>query len=261
VPRTRHLAVLHLILLVAFIYLPATARAVQSVTLEATLTPERLGHGTTIVFGFQIAGGGETPPPLTALDLRYPSDLGIALSGLGLDTCSPETLQTAGPQACPADSLMGSGSAFAEIPFGPQLVQESTAVTIVRAPSENGHLALLIHAAGASPVIANIVFPALLLPSTAPFGERLRADVPLIPSLPGAPDVAMVSMHATLGPKGIVYNERVGRTTVSYRPNGILLPDRCPHGGFPFAATFAFLDGTHAIARTNVPCPAQRRRG
>ena len=33
------------------------------------------------------------------------------------------------------------------------------------------------------------------------------------------------------------------------------------HGGFPFAATFAFLDGTHANAHTTVPCPKYHRPG
>lgn len=246
----------------ACICLPATAHATQSVSLNATLIPERLGQGTTIGFGFKVtAPAGQVPSPLTELDLLFPGDLGIAVSGLGLDTCSPATLEAWGPTGCPVDSLMGYGSALAEIPFGSQIIQENAAITIVRAPTKNGHLAFLIHATEANPVIGKMVFPALLFPSPSPFGERLHVSVPLIPSLPDAPNIALVRLHATLGPQGIIYNERVGDKVITYRPNGILLPDRCPRGGFPFAATFSFLDSTRAHAHTTVPCPATHRAG
>jgi hypothetical protein len=59
--------------------LPTTAHAAH-VQLYATLTPERLGHDTTIGFGFQItAPAGRVPPPLTRVEVRYPRNLGIAL--------------------------------------------------------------------------------------------------------------------------------------------------------------------------------------
>jgi hypothetical protein len=82
--------------------------------LNATLTPEHLGEGTTIGFNLRIlTTGGEIPPPLTEVDLRYPEDLGIATSGLGLATCATALLEAAGPQGCPAESVMGIGSAVA----------------------------------------------------------------------------------------------------------------------------------------------------
>jgi hypothetical protein len=250
----------HLALLLACVCLPASAQAATSVHLAATLSPERLGRGTTIGFTFQIGGSrGAVPPPLTAIDLRYPQDLGIALSGLGLETCAPALLQAVGPLGCPRDSLMGLGSALAEIPIGEQVVTEPAEVKIVRGPTEGGRLALLIHANGRYPVNEQIVFPAVLVPARAPFGGELRVSVPLVPSVPGAPDLSIVRLQATLGPQGITYTERVGDTVVVYRPRGILLPDSCPRGGFPFAAAFRFQNGTSAHARTAVPCPRQAR--
>lgn len=245
--------------------LPATAaRAAQSVELTATLTPERLGHGTTIGFGFQIqASGDQLPPPLTEVDLRYPEDVGIATSGLGLATCSAATLEAVGPEGCPPDALMGSGSALAEIPIGPDIVKETAPITIYRAPTENGQIALLLYANGQTPVNAQIVLPSLLLPASAPFGGRVRIGVPLVPSLPDSPDVAVVQLHTTLGPLGITYYERTHRRTIAYRPRGLQLPDSCPRGGFPFAAQLGFVDGSTAATRTVVPCPrgGRRRRG
>jgi hypothetical protein len=71
-----------------------------------------------------------------------------------------------------------------------------------------------------------------------------------------------VRLRATLGPDGVTYYEHVPGETLDYQPPGILLPPTCPRGGFPFAAQFNFVDGSHASARTVDPCPAKvARRG
>jgi hypothetical protein len=241
--------------------LPAVAQAAESARLSATLTPERLGQGTTIGFDLRIVtAGGAIPPPLREVDLRYPQDFGIATSGLGLETCSVAMIEIAGPQACPSESVMGIGSAVAEIPVGPEIVRETAPVTIFRAPDEHGQIAMVLYANGATPVDAQIPLPSLLLPATAPFGGRVHINVPLVPSLPDSPDVAVVRLTTTLGPLGITYYERERGRTVAYRPRGLQLPDSCPRGGFPFAAALSFVNGSSASARTVVPCPESRPR-
>jgi hypothetical protein len=240
---------------------PAAAYATQSVQLSATLTPERLGRGTTIGFNLQIdAPAGQVPPPLSAVDLRYPENLGIATSGLGLETCSVAIVEAFGAASCPSESVMGIGGVLAEIPVGPEIVHEYAPVTIFRAPDRNGQIALLLDADGLNPVDAQILLPSLLLPASAPFGGRVQIAVPLVPSLPDSPDVAVVQLTTTLGPLGITYYERVHGRAVAYHPRGLLLPDSCPRGGFPFAAELSFVDGTAASARTVVPCPGGERR-
>ena len=240
--------------------LPATAGAAQSVKLSATLSPERLGQGTTIGFSFQInTSSGALPPPLTEVQLRYPENLGVATSGLGLATCSVGMVEAFGAANCPAESVMGSGSALAEIPVGPVIVHELAPVTIFRAPDKNGQIGLLLYANGLNPVDAQILLPSLLLPAQAPFGGRVQIAVPLVPSLPDSPYVAVVQLSTTLGPLGITYYERIHGHSVAYHPRGLLLPDRCPRGGFPFAAELGFLDGSTASAQTVVPCPRGRR--
>jgi hypothetical protein len=239
--------------------LPSTAHAAPSARLHVAFVPERLGRDTTLEFSAQIAAtNGGLPPPLTELDVLYPGVLGLAVGELGLATCSKRRLEELGAKGCPADSRMGEGSATAEIPVGPYLLQETAKVAILRAPEEGGHLALLLYATGETPVFAEIAFPGLLLSAPAPFGARIHIDVPLVPSLPEGPDVAVVRLHATLGPRGLTYYEHVRGKLVSYKPRGILLPKKCPHGGFAFSATFAFLDGSHTNARTSVPCPTRR---
>jgi hypothetical protein len=249
-----------LALMLALMIPPATpALAAQSVKLAVSLTPERLGAGTTIIFSFQIAAPpGQVPPPLTAIDLLYPANIGLITSGLGLATCEAATLETLGPEGCPPDSLMGHGRAVVEIPVGPEIIHETGQITTWMAPIEEGHLQLLFYAEGRTPVSAQLIFTGRVLEAPTPFGGSLDTRIPIIPSLPGAPTAAIVQMHATIGPQDITYYHQSHGKQTSYHPTGITLPDHCPHPGFPFAATFAFLDGTQTSAHTNVPCPARR---
>jgi hypothetical protein len=244
--------------LLACVCLPTTAQAAQSARLHVTFTPERLGQATTVEVAVQIvAPAGAIPPPLTELEVRYPGDLGVAVSGLGLATCSPTTLEIFGPAVCPADSRMGRGSALAEIPIGPEIFHETARVAIIRTPEQRGHFAVLFYASGEVPVSAQIAFPGLLLFASS--GASIHIDVPLVPGLAGGSNVAVVGLHATIGPRGLTYYEHLrGGKVISYHPKGVLLPDRCPRGGFPFAAALTFEDGSHASASTTVPCP---RRG
>lgn len=240
--------------------LPTAAHAAQSVRLGATLTPEHLGQETTIGFSFQVVTRGERlPSPLTNVEMRYPAQLGIALSGLGFASCSQASLEATGQQGCPPDSLMGYGTATAEIPIGPALLSETARITIFRAPAPAGQVGLLFHVLASYPVSAELVFPGLLLSASPPFGGRIDIDVPLVPSLPEGPNVAVVELRMTVGPaKKIFYYEQVHGHTIRYHPRGVLLPDSCPRGGFPFAASFAFEDGSRADANADVPCPRAR---
>jgi hypothetical protein len=240
----------------ACVCLPGVANASQSASLQVRFIPERLGQGTTVELSAQIAApAGRVPSPLTELDVRYPRELGFAVSGLGLATCSQARIETDGPEACPAESWMGHGSALAEIPTSQEVVQETADLAIVRAPNQGGHLALLFYASGATPVSAEFAFPGLLLAGPDQGHESINISVPLVLGLPGSPDVSVVGLHATLGPRGLVYYEHVHGKLVAYKPQGILLPNHCPRGGFAFAAEFAFQDGGHTSARTTVPCP------
>jgi hypothetical protein len=239
----------------------AAADAPPSATLSAAFMPENLGQRTTLSFGFRITGAaGAVPPALTEIDLSYPHKLGIALSGLGLANCTAAALETSGLPGCQADSIMGFGDATAEISLGSDVVAETVPITILRAPDEEHHIALLFDAVGTTPLNTTAVFPGALLPTSLPYGGMVSITAPLIPSLPGAPDVAIVAFHATLGPAGVTYYEHVHGETLGYQPPGLLLPPSCPKGGFPFAVQFSFVGGAQAGASTVDPCPARAAR-
>lgn len=195
-----------------------------------------------------------TPPAvLTSVEVRFPANLGLATSGLGLASCAPDTLLEDGSGICPANSKMGTGTATVGVAFGPGTVREHVVLTLYAAPSTDGYLHLAILATGKEPVSARIVLQAVLLPG------RLAISVPEIRSLPGAADVAVLSLHATLGGR-LTYYERVGRRTVAYEPRGIGLPSSCPLGGWPFSASLAFADGSRSHTRDFVSCPHPARR-
>jgi hypothetical protein len=220
-------------------------------SMNATLKPERLGAPTTISAGFRLSSSERRPPVLSGVELNYPRNLGFATSGLGLAACDPGLLEENGPAVCPANSYMGGGRALVEIPLGGFLHREAVQLTLLAGPSPNGVLHVLVSAVGTFPVAAVVVLSAELLPG------RLSITVPPIPTLPEGPYVSLVEMHLELGGR-LTYYERVRGRNVAYHPAGIGLPRSCPRGGFPFGATFAFLNGQSASARTRVACPRRR---
>jgi hypothetical protein len=223
--------------------------------LSAAFLPERLGAPTSIYFTVDIDPPAlSVPPPLSAIDVSYPSGLGFATSGLGLASCDPARLQGGGAGACPENSKMGAGTAVVQVVFGTEVVPEPVSLGLFAGPSPDGYLHLLILASGKAPVEARIVMTGVLLPG------HLHITVPPVPGLPGAPDVALTQIRATLG-GALTYYERVRGKLIAYRPRGIGLPARCPRGGWRLAASLAFSDGGVSHARDVIACPAHRRPG
>jgi hypothetical protein len=253
------LAVAAALLLVLGASASSAAFAQQSATLHVSFTPYQLGHSTNVAFQIDIAApADQLPPPLTHLELRYPRQLGLAVSGLGLEACTLATLETLGPEYCPPDSRMGEGTGEAELPVGPEIIRETANVAIVRAPEQEGHISLLFYAQAGGPVSAQIAFPGTLQSAPPPHDESIDITVPLVPGPPGAPYVAIVSLHANIGPQNLTYYEHTHGKPTPYHPQGVLLPNRCPHGGFTFTTILTFFDGTRADTHTNIPCPRER---
>lgn len=236
---------------------PRMAAGSQSARMSARFVPERLGSASTLTIELEVDGGsGGVPSPLTAVNLRYPTSLGFATSGLGLATCSPATLELLGPEGCPANSRMGSGRALARFQIGPEIFEEPARLAVVAGPSPDGYVRPLVSATGETPVSTQIVMSSVLE------AGALRISVPLVPGLPEGPNVAVVAVRISLGGE-LIYYETVHGRRVAYRPRGIMLPGRCPRGGFRFGAALTFADGTQTTASSSVRCPPEtaRRRG
>jgi hypothetical protein len=233
------------------------APASEQATLRASFTPDRLGASTTIAFGFHLqTTEGLAPPPLTGIVLHMPAGMNYTLTTLGLATCEPAVLQVKGVDGCSPNSRLGSGNALVEVPFGTGSGHEIPEVQAVSGPpTPSGNQVVLFYANGQAPVSAQLVFAGEILPDAGPFGSQLATNVPLIPSVPGGPDVSVVEVNSTIGPSGLTYYKHVHGRLQPFHPLGIGVPERCPRGGFPFSASFSFMDGSQASASTTVPCP------
>jgi len=239
---------------------PATAGAVsERATLHASFSPDRLGAETTISFGFHVETiEGAAPPPMTRLDLRMPAGISYATTTLGLAICQPRALLERGIKGCSPNSRLGFGSALVEVPFGVGAGHEIPEIQALAGPSPGGNLVVLFYANGLFPVSAQLVFQGEVLPASGAYGTQLAANVPLVTSVPGGPDVSIVSVQTTIGPSHLTYYKHVHGRRVAFHPRGVSVPERCPQGGFPFAAEFVFQDGSQASAQASVPCPLRR---
>jgi hypothetical protein len=250
--------------LLACVCFPVSTSAVSAVsekaTLHATFTPDRLGASTTISFGFHITTAeGLAPPPMTSFDLHMPTGVNYTTTTLGLSVCRPPALLAKGLAGCSPNARLGFGSALVEVPFGVGTGHEIPEIQALMGPSHNGNLVVLFYANGQSPVYAQLVFSGEVIPDTGIYGSQLVAQVPPVTSVPGGPDVSIVSVQSTIGPNKLTYYRHRHGRLVPFHPEGVGVPERCPKGGFPFSAQFTFQDGSTTNASTTVPCPPRRR--
>lgn len=240
--------------------IPSTTAAKQLINLHIAFSPDRLGASTTIHTAFTITTpNGQPPPPLIGVNLEMPKGVSLSTTSLGLAVCHPAQLEDNGPADCSPNAVMGRGRALVEVPLGPQIVHEWAYITILMGPAIDDRTTLIYYAEGRTPVSAYITFTGLLLPGDGPFGGLLDMTIPLVSSVPEAPDASVVYVRTSFGPSGLWYHRREHSRIVPYRPEGVEVPRTCPAGGFPFAATFSFQDGSEASAHTVVPCPSTGR--
>jgi hypothetical protein len=237
--------------------LPADVHAAPSVRMHVALTPGRLGRPTAVDIDIQISTP-PVPPPLSTLAILYPSQLGFTSGELGLEACSQSELEARGPAGCPSNSRMGDGSARVQAPFASGTISETGKLAVIRGPELQGHTQLLFYVENSRAIAAQLAFSSVLLAASAPY-EQIQLAVPSIPSIPEAPDIALVSLHVVLDPSGLRYYERIHGRRVAYHPTGVILPHRCPRGGFPFGVELGFVGGGRASGRAVVWCSGQRR--
>jgi hypothetical protein len=261
-PLAERPALTALVLVLLCLVGPATARAVsERASLHASFAPNRLGAPTTITFGFQLATTeGAAPPPLVGLNLRMPAGMNYATTTLGLAICEPAALLARGLAGCSPNARLGYGRAYVEVPFGVGAGHEIPELQALAGPSPHGNLVVLFYANGLFPVAAQLTFAGEVLPDSGAFGSRLTTTIPLVTSVPGGPDVSILKVTSTIGPSHLTYYKRVHGRRVAFHPRGVSVPERCPRGGFPFAAEFTFQDASRTSAETAVPCPPARSR-
>jgi hypothetical protein len=244
---------LALVLALAALVAPAAASAAPS--MEATFSPNRLGANTTIAIGFDV---GSNSSPLVGLEMDLPRGVTAGFTTLGLATCDASLLEARGGSACPRNSLVGRGRALVSVPVGSEQVFEPLAISIFMAPAEDSRTTMLFYVEGTDPVITQLVFHGSLVGADPPFDGLIDTEIPEVTGLPGSSPATFVSMRTELAPKGLLYAKQEHGKTVTFTPEGFDVPTTCPAGGFPFAATLTFADGTREKATTRVSCPRPR---
>jgi hypothetical protein len=226
---------------------PAGAETTVSETkaaIRASFSPDRLGAKAAFTFTVHYSGGEfGAPSPVRRAVVHLPPGLRMHIPRLR--DCTRAQLQARGASGCPARSLIGTGSALADVHAGSELEREEAAVWAFIGPLQGSNPTIEILGQGYTPLDERVVVTGVVVPDRAPYGEELVMSIPPIPTIPLEPDASMVSFSLTIG----------GLRFKAHNPNTVIVPSRCPAGGFPFAADFTYADGSTSTATTAAPCP------
>jgi hypothetical protein len=235
---------------------PAVASAAPTVTLKAVPVPLKgfpgtgdiLGAGAAVEFEMTIKGTestGGVPSQLTGVNVYSPA--GVKFTTTGFVTCTLKTLELKGPGACPKKSQASPiGSAEASDPIGGELIKEKATLQAFFAPAKE----LIFYANAPSPISAQVYVGGRLIPASPPYDYEFTTNVPLIESVPEAPDVSTEAIDIKVG---AAYKKH-GKV-VSY----ITLPSKCPKGGFPLKAELKFESGETVTSLYKAPCPKHKK--
>jgi hypothetical protein len=242
----------------AVLGLPVVASGAPVVTLKAKAVPipgfphtgDILGAGAALQTEWTIRGTeyGGFPPPLIGVNFYLPA--GTKLHPQGFVTCSRAALEKLGTgafgtKACPANSKITiAGGADGVVSFGQTRVPEHAAVWGFFAAGGG----LLFFSKGSEPALFEIISSAHVVYSSAP---SVVSAVPLVETVPGAPDASVESINITAGAAF-----KQGKKTIYYGT----VPKKCPKGGFPVKSEliFAGLGGLTQQTVTSsylAPCP------
>ena len=257
---SRKTAVMVFVLALATMAFPSLAAATPSVSFSARAVPipgfrgtgDKLGAGAALQVKYTIRGSeyGGFPPPLIGVNFYTPA--GTVIDTKGFAVCTPAALANFGPRACPRRSRVTlSGSALGVVSFGTERVDEPASIEAFFSPGG----ALQFYTSGSSPVSLEFISPSHLARAHAPYAQEFVTSVPLIATVPGAPDASALNIGLKIGAamrkgKRITYYGRV--------------PKRCPRGGFPLKSELLFA-GLGGLAPQTVtvtdkaPCPPQRK--
>ena len=230
------------------------ALAENTLVVQERFTPNRLGAPTNLSVTANFASTAPGPPsPVTRLTLYAPA--GLAIDARYADVCTAATLEREGPSGCPPNSRAGFGGGVAVYTLPNETIHERFTIDFFFASSTHGHVTLLAYASATTPTTIELTVVVKEVRAPKPYGLGFSVEVPPIAPIPGVPPASIESAFATFGAANVAYYERVHgkRTLVHLR--GLLVPKRCPHGGFPSKATIDFADGTSLTVNPTVPCP------
>ncbi|HLI33160.1 MAG TPA: hypothetical protein VKU89_10550 [Solirubrobacteraceae bacterium] len=242
--------------------LPALASAAPTVEAHARILPiphfahtgNILGAGAELETTFKITGSEYDfghPAPLRRVEVFFPKGTKITTKGFP-SACTAAMLERGGAAACKKEQAGPPGSSNGVVNIGGEPIPET--VTVTPFFTSNG---LLFWIEGSTPTKIEKVAVGHWTQAGAPYGPEIVVEVPLIETLPGAPDASAELIKSIAGAA-----RRVGRKTIYYGT----IPKSCPKGGFPGKAVLSFGAGAEstwesATALVKVPCPTHALKG
>jgi hypothetical protein len=239
----------------AFLLTASAAQAEETVSIvQAGFSPNSLGMPTN-AFGSATIGSttGPVPSPIRHVNVYGPAGVTLDLEGTG--TCNEERLKNIGPAACPANSRAGFGGGQGIYMIGKELVEEKYTLDFFLADNRPGHVKLLIFLSGSTPVSVEVVFGGTVIQGPKPYGLGFSVEVPEIKVLPEASNASAKSAFLTLGAHNVAYYRTIHGKRRLFHVRGIILPKKCPRGGWPVASQFTFEDGSTVMATRKIRCP------
>jgi hypothetical protein len=232
---------------------PAGAEQVVTIT-QAGFSPNQPGMPTN-AFGSATISSTTAPVPSPIRHVNVYGPAGVTLDLQGSATCSEETLRMLGPRACPANSRAGTGGGQGVYKLGKEIVEEKYKLDFFLSDNRPGHTKLVIFLSGNSPVLVEVILTGTVIRGPKPYGLGFSVDVPEIKVLPEASNASAKSAFLSLGAHNVTYYRTVHGKRRLFHVRGIILPRRCPRGGWPVASQFTFEDGSVVMAKRAIACP------
>jgi len=232
----------------------AVAWASETLTIHASFHPDRLGAPTNVsaTATFHASTTG-VPSPVSHVLAYLPAGMQIDVRGTG--TCVAAKLEAAGPSACPSNSRIGFGGGMGLLELAHEVIREPYTLDLFLGPSESGHLAVLAYVNASSPASFQLVVVAKEIQAPPPYGIGFSVAVPPIPTLPEASNASIETAFLTVGDNNVAYYRQVHGHRRLVHVRGIVVPKRCPGGGFPYKALVSFEDGASLTSTGAIPCP------
>jgi hypothetical protein len=235
----------------------AVAWASETFTVSTYFTPDKLGAPTNLYAKATFASSGSVPTPVSNVVAYGPAGLEVDVQGAGV--CEKAKLEAAGPSGCPSDSRLGFGGGVGLVELAKTIIKEPFTLDFFLAPKENGHLAILVYVNAVSPVSVQLVLVAKEIHGPKPYGFGVTFEIPPVPTLPGAAYASVESSYLSVGSTKVAYYKTVHGRRQLVHVKGLIVPKKCPGGGFPFQVTISFEDGTSSTDKYTSPCPRKQR--
>jgi hypothetical protein len=211
-----------------------------SVGAELVRQPKNKPWEVNLLLGatLDLSDGG-TPEPVRNMKFSFTN--GAKVNSDAFKICTEQTLRDRGPSACPAGSLLGTGTAIAE---ALNLVIHAN-IRVYNGPGTVNNRTLIVWAKAIEIPTIVLTLPGKLTKTSGKYGWVLDLPIPRIPTIGPDNDASVTAFQVKVGG----YGKKKGKKVPF-----IEAPTKCNKPGWPFAADFNYADGASGRAVALMDC-------